>query len=209
MQRARGERRSVARARRGRTRPAAASAREAESSRMRCACDAGSPARRARSSVAAVAARARTRVEPRACGEPQPAPRVRRGAARAGAGARPGCARASRCSRTCRRRSEVREAPARGLQQAPLASARTRAAIPRGPARRARPRRDGVGARTSATKSAIVKSISWPDAAHDRDRAGEDRARDGLVVERPEVLERAAAARDDQHVAVARARPRA
>ena len=32
-------------------------------------------------------------------------------------------------------------------------------------------------------------------------------ARDAFVVERPEVLERAAAARDDQHVALARARP--
>ena len=39
-------------------------------------------------------------------------------------------------------------------------------------------------------------------AAHDGNRAGEDGACDRLVVEGPQVLERAAAARDDQHVAV-------
>mgnify|MGYP003694009791 CR=1 FL=1 len=35
-------------------------------------------------------------------------------------------------------------------------------ALPAGPARRALPRPVGVGARTSATKSQIVKSVSWP-----------------------------------------------
>ena len=37
------------------------------------------------------------------------------------------------------------------------------------------------------------------DAAHDRDRVRDDRAHDALVVERPQVLERAAAAGEDRH----------
>ena len=60
---------------------------------------------------------------------------------------------------------------------------------------------EGVGARTSATRSAMVKSISWPTPRHYRQRAGEYRPGDDFLVERPEVLERAAAAREDQHVA--------
>ena len=43
-------------------------------------------------------------------------------------------------------------------------------------------------------------------AAHDGDRGGGDRARHHLLVEGPQVLEAAAAAADDQHVALARAR---
>ena len=67
---------------------------------------------------------------------------------------------------------------------------------------------DGVGARTSATKSAIVKSISWPTPVMTGIGAAMDGARHALVVEGPQVLERAAAARQDQHVAVgARRRP--
>ncbi len=44
-----------------------------------------------------------------------------------------------------------------------------------------------------------------PDAAHHGNRARMNRARDALIVESPEVLEAAAAARDDQHIAL---RPR-
>ena len=43
------------------------------------------------------------------------------------------------------------------------------------------------------------------DAAYDRDRAGVNGAGHGLVVERLQILERAAAAREDQHVAVSAA----
>ena len=39
------------------------------------------------------------------------------------------------------------------------------------------------------------------DPGHDRDRAGVDRARQPFVVERPQVLDRAAAAAQDEHVA--------
>jgi hypothetical protein len=48
----------------------------------------------------------------------------------------------------------------------------------------------------SATKSAMVTSTSWPTPTP-WDAAGRDGARHALVVEAPEILERAAAARDD------------
>ena len=59
---------------------------------------------------------------------------------------------------------------------------------------------EGVGARRSATKSAIVKSVSWPTAEIVGMREAGERARHLLLVERPQVLEAAAAARHDQHV---------
>ena len=70
---------------------------------------------------------------------------------------------------------------------------------------------DGVGARTSAAKSASVTSTSWPTPADDRHGVGDDGPDDALVVERPEVLQRAAAAGEDRHAAGASsgARPRA
>src|SRR5580700_10670755 len=40
------------------------------------------------------------------------------------------------------------------------------------------------------------------DAGHDWNRAAEYRARHALVVEGPQILERAAAARDNQHIAL-------
>ena len=58
---------------------------------------------------------------------------------------------------------------------------------------------DGVGARRSATKSAIVTSVSWPTAEMTGTGQSGNRARDDLV-ERPEILDRAAAARDDDDV---------
>ena len=58
----------------------------------------------------------------------------------------------------------------------------------------------GVGARASATKSQIVKSVSWPTPDTIGMRRFEHRARHDLLVERPQVLDRSAAARDDQHV---------
>ena len=48
---------------------------------------------------------------------------------------------------------------------------------------------DGVGARTSAAKSASVTSTSWPTPQTTGSAVGDDRPDDALVVERPEVLE--------------------
>ena len=67
-------------------------------------------------------------------------------------------------------------------------------------------RAEGVGARASAAKSAIVKSISWPMPGDHRHRAGTDGARNALVVECPQILERSPAARQNQHIALAAAR---
>ena len=58
----------------------------------------------------------------------------------------------------------------------------------------------GVGARTSATKSQIVKSVSCPTPETTGKTRVEHRTRDDLLVECPQILERAAAAADDQHV---------
>ena len=60
----------------------------------------------------------------------------------------------------------------------------------------------GVGARTSATKSAMVKSTSWPtpEIVGTGDRAMVRATR--FVVEAPQILDRAAAARDDDRVEV-------
>ena len=60
----------------------------------------------------------------------------------------------------------------------------------------------GVGARWSAAKSAMVKSVSWPTPTTTGMRAGADRARQRLLVELPQVLDRAAAAHQQQHVAL-------
>ena len=59
----------------------------------------------------------------------------------------------------------------------------------------------GVAARWSATRSAMVKSVSWPmPAITGSGQAAIARARFS-VVERPQILDAAAAASDDQHVA--------
>ena len=58
---------------------------------------------------------------------------------------------------------------------------------------------EGVGARKSATKSAIVKSVSCPTAEITGTGRGRNRARHALLVERPQVFERATAARHDHH----------
>ncbi len=59
---------------------------------------------------------------------------------------------------------------------------------------------DGVGARRSATKSAMVTSVSWPTAENHRYRDSRDRPRHDLFVERPQILDRSAAAPDDDDV---------
>ncbi len=59
---------------------------------------------------------------------------------------------------------------------------------------------DGVGARRSATKSAIVTSTSWPTAEMTGTGQRRDRPRHDLLVERPQVFDRSAAAPDDDDV---------
>ena len=59
---------------------------------------------------------------------------------------------------------------------------------------------DGVGARRSATKSAMVTSVSWPTAEITGTGAAGDRPRHDLLVERPQIFDRSAAAADDHDV---------
>ena len=59
----------------------------------------------------------------------------------------------------------------------------------------------GVGARSSAAKSAMVKSVSWPTPTTTGMSRGADRARQRLLVELPQVLDRTAAAHQQQYVA--------
>ena len=59
---------------------------------------------------------------------------------------------------------------------------------------------EGVGARRSATKSAMVKSVSWPMAETTGSARGDDGAGDALGVEGGQVFERAAAAGEDDEV---------
>ena len=142
--------------------------------------------------------------------EPQP-PRVQRPAQR-GAQALAGAVAAlermrsaiaapagsTRCSEARWRRfasSSRRSAPARrraSVAVCSISSARTGTHFSAAPV--------GVGARRSAAKSISVVSVSWPMAEIERNGARRRRAHDDLLVEAPEVLERAAAARDDQHV---------
>ena len=68
---------------------------------------------------------------------------------------------------------------------------------------------DGVGARRSATKSAIVTSVSWPTAEITGTGHAGDGARDDLLVEGPEILDRSAAAPDDDDVDARHATDRA
>ena len=57
----------------------------------------------------------------------------------------------------------------------------------------------GVAARTSAAKSVSVTSTSCPTPLTTGTGVRDDRAHDALVVERPEVLQRPATAREDRH----------
>ncbi len=59
---------------------------------------------------------------------------------------------------------------------------------------------EGVAARRSATMSDIVQSISWPTAEITGISLVRYGPRQRLVVKRPQVLGRTAAATDDQHV---------
>ena len=58
---------------------------------------------------------------------------------------------------------------------------------------------EGVGARRSATKSAMVKSVSWPTAEITGTARRRNGPRHALFVERPQIFERPSAARDDHH----------
>ena len=143
------------------------------------------PARITRASACVSSAACRPRIASRAgkAGERRPAAERR---ARAGSGAARASARAG----------------ARADRAADRSGRRTRPS-PRRPVSAAA---DGVGARTSATKSAIVTSVSWPTAEMTGTGDTRDRARDDLLVERPEILNRAAAAADDDDVDAGHAR---
>ena len=141
----------------------------------------------------------------------------RRGRRRAGRGS-PGVARSSRSpaswreaasraagfSRSSTRRSDFelaraathdRAPPATRIRSAPRASARREFDPIRHDQLRGRGRRGGPHVR-GEIRERDVDLV--PDPAHDRQRVRHDRAHDPLVVERPEVLHGAAAARDDR-----------
>ena len=179
---------------------ARASARCADLRAALCACASASRGRaareqgtRARESHTRLFAAARARS---AAG----AVRVRPGVARAAAGARPGCScararaptAATHCRSDCRRR-RIAVATCRCTTRQ---CAQELGTIRHDPLRRTgRRRRPLVGNEIGDREIGFVA-----DAADDRDRAGGDRARHAFVVERPQVFERAAAAREDQHV---------
>ena len=127
----------------------------------------------------------------------------RRGrAAPASAPAAPGAARSrsSRCASRSRplrvRRRSAARCASSALERRPRRAARTSSAAA-----------VGVGARRSAARSASVTSVSWPTPLTTGIGVARDRAHDALVVEGPQVLERAAAAAHDQHVDLGAAPP--
>ena len=133
-------------------------------------------------------ARRSTRSRPMASGRPQRAPpgRPSAGATAASASAR------------------VRGEPAAD-RQAGVVRGGSRA--PRRSAPRAAAAAVGVATRTSATSSQRVTSRSWPTADTTGVADGRHRPADGLAVEGHEVLQRAAPARDHDHVDLRHARP--
>jgi hypothetical protein len=109
--------------------------------------------------------------------------------------------RAGEASRAkAERGGELLQTPADRIVPAPL-DGRERAQplgpVGHDPLGRPRGRRTLVGDEIDDSEIRLVT-----DAAHDRDRAGVHGARHGLVVEGLQILERAAAACQDQHVAV-------
>ena len=180
-------RRAAARRRRCSRPRIAASRRRRSCASSRCRSDADTRAR-CRASRASAARRKlvrQLRGVPAAHREPRRASRRGRGGAvervHAPRGAAGGRCRAAACSRCCSRSMR--------LQNSSFAATTISAAA------------DGVGARRSATKSAIVTSDFVADR-RDRPAPGDAaiaRATD-LLVERPEILDRAAAAPDDDDV---------
>ena len=94
-------------------------------------------------------------------------------------------------------RSSTHFAPARHRRPA---SASSRAAIAARSGATSAAAAVGVAARASATKSQIVKSVSCPTADTTGSAESSTARATALLVERPQVLDRAAAAPDDQHV---------
>ena len=113
---------------------------------------------------------------------------------------RPGTpANAGRPARTCTRRLSVCTRPcaaarSRSVRRSMRAANSVLAAMTISAAA------DGVGARRSATKSAIVTSVSWPTAEITGTATEHDRPRHDFLVERPQVLNRASAPADDDDV---------
>ena len=84
------------------------------------------------------------------------------------------------------------EPPAEVARPSPTSSERTGTAISAAPV--------GVGARRSEAKSISVVSVSWPTAEISGIVRRGRRAHDDFLVEAPEILQAAAAARDDQQI---------
>ncbi len=174
--------------------PAAFCSAHASRAQVAAANGARSCARLPRSGCAAVeqhgAHRAGADAAPDHRGAGSAASAARRDGPAAGAARSPPGARRRRAARgACSRSVAARCAPTASRQAGPVGHDQLGRA---GGRRRAR-----VG-----DESAIVKSISWPTPLTTGMRAGVDGARHALVVEGPQVLERAAAARQDQHVAL-------
>ena len=189
------------------------------STRARAACAPGAATRRSRASLApraaARAARAGSAAQRRdasACARsiPARAQRARRRASSLGAralaaraappGARAGASRGRGAARD--RRSACSAARVQRAQTA----RRTRCASARAVGHHER-RGGGRRGRAHVGDEVADREVGLvAHARHDRQRRLEHRARDDLLVERPQVLDRAAAARDDQHVDLARAR---
>ncbi len=106
-----------------------------------------------------------------------------RGGAQLGAARSPGCA-------ASRRAPAVRRLSTRTSSSARTGTAISAAAV-------------GVGARTSAAKSISVTSVSWPTAEISGIMLSAAARTTILLVERPEVLQRAAAARHDDEIGLA------
>ena len=101
-------------------------------------------------------------------------------------------ATSTRCWKRCRRRRSAlfSERPARRSCSAkPCQSGTASSAAP-----------DGVGARTSAARSASVTSVSWPIPAMTGTGQAATARTSAFFIERPEVLQRTAAARQDDDV---------
>ena len=165
---------------------------------------AASAARAADRRVAAVQRRrTRARSVPRACRSAVMRRRAARRTRAIAAGA------SARCARDARAGASRGRGAARGFASACThwraraprnSAAHLLAAAPRGRRATSVAAAVGVGARTSATKSQIVKSVSWPTPDTTGSADSNTARATGLLVERPQVLDRAAAARDDQHI---------
>ena len=153
----------------------------------------GAPTRDRAAGTLALARRSRPAALERRCtrGERADAPAARGAGA---AGARASAGRARRSAAWSRRWAWRVAALAHAAAAARCRVGQRFAARPRCGGAASSAAAVGVGARTSAAKSASVKSVSWPTPHTSGTGLRDDRAREALIVEGPEVLDRPAAA---------------